>query len=345
MGVRFVFLLFVLTGMLFSGCDMLKKPPESQGELVETVKEGVAEFQELAKPSRVTAWVDKLAVKAQPGMDMPKIATMKEGEEAEYLYQRTVRKSDVTLRGQTFSDSWYLIRTGDSLVGWVHGGGIRFVELNIDEVFALNKKEEEPATRGLDPVARLPKAAEDPAKPDWTVIPGKRLGPVKENTSETMLIQLFGSGNVSRGEVSVAANKKEACTWLFDGTHEAAAVCWKDPSKRTNIKAVYLLKRNSRWHFPEGLKTGLSLQEVLKVNQAPLRFYGFDWEYGGTIESWKTGKLAPYKDHFYAVLAYDKAESPPQLVKGFRGESIFESGAPGLQELSLYIDRIVVYLD
>ena len=331
------------------------KLPETKEELLNIVSESATEFRELSKPSRLKAWVDKLMVKAQPGKEFRHIALLKEGEVVKYLYQRTLRKERHQLRGQDYNEPWLLIQTKDSIVGWVHGGGVIFVQPDLNDLFAIKKpsdKQPSAETPAAHQRTRSPQSPPPPSQElseeqirekerlDFLIVPGKRVGPLHLKTSEDDLIRMYGPA-VSRGEVIKTPSVKEPCTVLMGGTYDEMRITWKD-EKRSQVKAVYIERANGRWHTAEGLRVGMSLLDLTKINRSPVSFYGFDWEYSGTIESYRKGRLAPYQKLFYLVLA---PESPKTPLQGFTGNKIFTSQTDGVEELTLAVSRIVVYLD
>ncbi|MEE1611341.1 hypothetical protein [Microvirga sp. CF3016] len=66
--------------------------------------------------------------------------------------------------------------------------------------------------------------------------------------------------------------------------------------------------QGSGWSGPEGLRVGSPFKAVETVNGKPFILYGFEWDYGGTIESWNGGALG-------------------NLPGGCRFDPIFESDA------------------
>lgn len=311
--------------------------------LIEGVSDLSVEFQELAKPNKVQAWVDKLIVKGQPGTNMPQVATMKEGEIATYLKQRTVRKSEFTLRGQRYYEPWLLIRTKDSIMGWVHEGGVRFVEEDLLSLLSGGQSggSATQRTRGLDSSPQ-PKATEETM--DFLMIPGQRVGPLKLNTSEEALLRLYGPGNVARSTVRTTGDKTEACTVLMAGTNNELRITWKDET-RARIKAIYLDKPNSRWLSQQGLKVGMELFDLTKANKSPISFYGFNWEYSGTVSSYRNGVLGKSEKYFYAVLTPRNSQQAAGLLRNFQGDQVFSSNKEGIEQLDLVVSRLVIYLD
>ena len=353
------FILFI-TALVLTGCI----PPEGQAgaagptgevtlptgqQVLNLLEDAAVEFQEKAKSNTVRAWVDNLIVKAQPGKEMPQVAIMREGEEARYLYQRTVRKAKFPLRGQTYNESWLLIQTQDSVVGWVHGGGVLFVDADIGQLIteAVGGTNSNQRVRSLDELSKPATLSQEEIlekeKRDFLIVPGKRVGPLHLATSEDQLIRLYGPA-VTRGSVNASTKKTEPCTILWEGTENELRIAWKDDTK-TKIKAVYVMKPGGKWHMSEGTKVGLSMLDLTKVNQNPVSFYGFNWEYGGTIEGYGKGKLAKYQKLFYIVLGPQQPSITKDYIKRFEGNKTFSSKTEGIDGLNLMVTRIVVYLD
>lgn len=291
-------------------------------------------YEELAKPNQVKCWVGGLIIKQYPGNNMPKIATMKEGEVAEYLYQRTVLSAEYTYKGQKMRDAWYLIKTQNNLIGWVHGGGIKFVPSGSKGDMANNERVKSDAIN----------TDAQKIENDWIFVPGKRVGSIFKNTSESELVQNFGPDNVKRGEVMTSGTKKEACSYIYKGTPDEIAITWRDMT-RTKAKAVYINNRGGRWHTLEGIRTGLSLSDLAKLNETPFSFYGFDWEYGGTVGSWKNGKVTKFSKGFYVVLQYNAATTPKEFIQKAKGNQVFSSASEVAKFMDISVKRIVVYLD
>ena len=135
-----------------------------------------------------------------------------------------------------------------------------------------------------------PEPAKAPAAPETWELPGS-LGPL---TTRLELDARFGKANV----------REET----FDGTegsgsYPALVVFPDDPRKRLElvldadnpdapIRELRVPSMDSRWHDPTGLRTGISLAELVALNGAPVSFYGLGWDYGGTVQDWHGGKLA-----------------------------------------------------
>ena len=323
------YIIYLFVG-LFTACTPPITDPNNPGSptlpavdnLVEDFKDLSIEFQELTRPNYVESWVDQLIVKSQPGTNMPEIGRMREGEVATYLKQRTLRKSEFTLRGQRFNEPWILIKTQDSVMGWVHQGGVRFVEPGFLDAFNPNARYPAVRTRSMDGV---------PANPEvnkFLISPGKSVGQIKESTTEEQLVTLFGPGMVSRGTVNTSTVNREAATLVYPNSTDELRLTWKDEN-RSQIKAVYVDKQGGKWKTKEGVQIGMSLTDLCKVNEAPITFYGLNWEYGGTIQSWKKGRLASYEKKFYIVLSPRTNQAAKEYGAKYAGNTVYSSNTVG----------------
>ncbi|WNJ16177.1 SH3 domain-containing protein [Pontibacter sp. G13] len=304
------------------------------GNLLEGFEQLSSEVQELSRPNQVQSWVEGLIVKVQPGKDMPEIGRLKEGEIAEYLYQRTIRKAEFTLRGQKYRESWILIKTQQGLMGWVHEGGVRYLTPEYQQLIkdVLNGSGN-PNQRSTGPAQNLAS--------DRLIVPGKQVGAIKVTTAFDQLIQLYGYGQLAEGSVSLPDGKTEPCTVVFPRTANELRIVWKD-EQRTRIKAVYLDQTHSAWFTKEGLTVGLPLMEVTKLNQAPVNFYGFDWAYGGTIAGWRKGRFERFNKYFYAVLT---PTYPKAVTSNIKGNQQISSNHEDVAKIGAYVSRLVIYLD
>ena len=83
-------------------------------------------------------------------------------------------------------------------------------------------------------------------------------------------------------------------------TVPGAVVYDKDPKRRLEITwtkskligDISFGGQSSVWHTAEGITLGTTLADLQKLNGKAFKFSGFDWDYGGHIQSWEGGKLA-----------------------------------------------------
>lgn len=129
-----------------------------------------------------------------------------------------------------------------------------------------------------------------PAEAETWELPGA-LGPL---TTRLELEARFGKTNV-REETFTGAEGI--------GSYPALVVFPDTPRKRLElvldaddpdapIRELRVSAVDSLWHDASGLRTGMTLAELVALNGAPVSFYGLQWDYGGTVQDWHGGKLA-----------------------------------------------------
>ena len=340
--------LFMGISLLLSACY----PPNQQGQqpgkpapsevytkpfvdLLEATDDLSILATEKGLPNTVQSWVDNLIVTTQPGSDMPEIGRLNEGEKATYLHQRTLLKKEAVLRGQRYKERYILIKMNNGVMGWVHEGGIRYVyprfQKVLDQIVVASNPNQR--TRGGDPLVS--------DQDQRLIVPGVKVGPITKKTSQEKLLEIYGGTQVGLGIVKTPTGNED-CTVVFPDEPSELRITWQD-SDRTKIKAIYIDKRESTWFTKEGLGVGLPLGEVTKVNKGAISFYGLDWDYGGTIDSWKNGNLAKYKKGFYGVIA--TARPDQKVPSNLQGDKVLSSNDIGVGEMNLVLGRLVIYLD
>ena len=132
--------------------------------------------------------------------------------------------------------------------------------------------------------------AEGPAKSDTS----DRLtctGPFGRDASHASIAEIVGKENVIFTKVDGAEGEKVPATVLFPkNTQRRIELIWADEKKRKGL-ANLSLSPGSVWIAPNGVKIGMSLAEVEKLNGRPFTLSGFDWDYGGYVTDWKGGAL------------------------------------------------------
>ena len=143
------------------------------------------------------------------------------------------------------------------------------------------------------PAAEVPAPLEaDTATPiaeTWE-LPGD-LGPL---TTQAQLEARFGKANLREETFDGAEGM---------GTYPVLVAFPDDPAKRLEllldadnkdapIQELRVTGTESKWHDATGLRPGMTLGELVKLNGAPVSFYGLAWDYGGTVQDWHGGKLA-----------------------------------------------------
>jgi hypothetical protein len=127
-------------------------------------------------------------------------------------------------------------------------------------------------------------------------------------SSADLLIQTYGADNVVTGNVPGAEGMDMLATTVFPNDPDKKLVFgWWDEEGLKELSYVDLPPSMSG---PHGVRTGMSVDEVVAINGAPFTIGGFWWDYGGyaTID---TGKLANIGDGCYVWMRFSPAEDYP----------------------------------
>ncbi len=120
---------------------------------------------------------------------------------------------------------------------------------------------------------------------------------IPHNAKEEDILDLFGKESVHRTEVHVGEGFYERGLVVFPDTKKELEVhlhAYEDPS---SIREIVFSHRDSPWRTREGIQKGISLKELVEINEGHFTFLGLAWDYGGLVISWDEGELqgTPYR--------------------------------------------------
>ena len=131
-------------------------------------------------------------------------------------------------------------------------------------------------------------------------------GAFAADTDLEQLAHRFGKDNVRIGEVPGAEGQRVDGVVLFpDDPARRAYLYFEDAQRNAGLSLVRVLDDGSRWRLDNGIGIGTPLSQLVAMNGKPIRFYGLDWDYGGTITDWNGGRLDPRNDPVRRNLALD----------------------------------------
>lgn len=132
-----------------------------------------------------------------------------------------------------------------------------------------------------------------PAADPYLIVPGRSVGPLTAKTrTGAALKKAFGAAHVKAQPIYVGEGFSEP----------GFLVCGGQPGKTLEVipldvegqKTLMVYLRDaekSLYHTREGVTLGTTLKELEQLNGRPFELSGFSWDYGGTVTSWKGGKL------------------------------------------------------
>ena len=116
-------------------------------------------------------------------------------------------------------------------------------------------------------------------------------GTFAKDSSHLKLMQAFQPKNVEYGEVASSGGSKLNATILFPKDPKLhLEVLWNNEAARSDTSLI-VITGESTWTGPKGLRLGLTLAALEKLNGKPFRLSGFDQPNAGSAIDWDGGAL------------------------------------------------------
>jgi hypothetical protein len=118
-------------------------------------------------------------------------------------------------------------------------------------------------------------------------------GSFARTASHAKLATEFGEKNVVYREIEGPAGRRIKATILFENDPvRQIIVTWRDQAARNGISSI-TASAPSTWIGPGGIRNGLPLKQVEKLNGGTFSINGFDWDGGGFASGFKGQFAAP----------------------------------------------------
>lgn len=129
-------------------------------------------------------------------------------------------------------------------------------------------------------------------KDDFLIIPGERLGPLPLNSlTLNDLWKTFGKQNVKTSKIYMGEGFYEEGYLVFPNSANEVDIVFDDS---TSKKPILIRVKNelTDWHTNDGITIGTTLEDLVRINKAPISFLGFGWDYGGSVMDYNSGKIS-----------------------------------------------------
>ena len=145
-----------------------------------------------------------------------------------------------------------------------------------------------PADAAAPPAAHPKLAATPPAAGAHAVA---CTGIFAKNSSHLRLAQAFGPQNLTFTDVDGPQNTKLKASVLYPKDPKRhLEVLWNNDASRTDMSLI-VINGQSTWSAPKGLRLGLPIAAIEKLNGKPFQLAGFDQDNAGAALDWQGGAL------------------------------------------------------
>lgn len=150
--------------------------------------------------------------------------------------------------------------------------------------------------------------------------------------SKNSLKKIYPEAEISEGiDLFEEGTVERAYSILYPNTDDELLIIWDD--KMANRPHQIYVENDGRWSTKQGIRVGTSYEDLEKINNGPIDFYGFGWDYSGAVD-WKDGKM---KDSNIRVFLAPVAAPP----KSFYGDQIIEADPEDIINLDLKVRAII----
>ena len=185
----------------------------------------------------------------------------------------------------------------------------------------------------------LPPAVRPQPQPSRVVACG---GIFAKDSSHIKLATFVGADNITWGQVDGPEGSKLNATILYPrDPKRRLEVLWNLDASRSDTQLI-VINGQSTWAAPKGLKLGMPIAALEKLNGKPFNLKSFGGESGGMVTSWDNGALSalPGGCKIGVRLAPDpKAPPPGEEIAG--GKDI-TSNMPALKPAAPKVAEIII---
>lgn len=153
-------------------------------------------------------------------------------------------------------------------------------------------------------------------------------------TTPEQLINMYGKQNIAlRDAADFEGNDIGKAYYVFPDTDNELEVFFSGDT----AKIVSFTRENAKWKSPFGIKVGDPIEKITKMNGRSFRFNAFEWENGGTIDSWQGGALDNKGVYilFKAVRTGDN-----KLYDQVTGDKKLSSDNSTVKKIGVVVDRV-----
>lgn len=192
---------------------------------------------------------------------------------------------------------------------------------------------------------------------DNLIIPRERVGFITKNTTEEDLKRMLPANQIRRVVYDIEGGTVYCVTEVFPNSEKTVLIIWDDAQalnydeddkisqKKCNAmpafsKIQFVEINQSFWQTENGVKIGMDLEQLEKVNGAPVTFSICKCDFGGNLLSWNDGVINLHVKFEYPMDFYEALK--PYATKPDYG--VLSSDLPSNLKTQITINNIAVFL-
>jgi hypothetical protein len=167
-------------------------------------------------------------------------------------------------------------------------------------------------------------------------------GPFSKDSSNLKLAMVFDSRNVTFADVDFNGAKVGASILFPKDPKRRLEIWWSNPAARSGVHLI-LINGASTWTAPGGMRLGLTLADLEKLNHKPFKLKGFDKENVATVSDWDGGALATIPGGCKSGLSLQAdPKAPADAVSALPPDQEYSSSDAAIRAVKPKVSEILI---
>ncbi len=167
-------------------------------------------------------------------------------------------------------------------------------------------------------------------------------GTFAKDSSHLKLAMTFDSKNITFTDVDANGTKVPASVLYPKDPKRRLEVWWANPASRSDTYLI-VINGKSDWVAPGGLRLGLNLAQLEKLNHKPFKLKGFDKDGNATVSDWDDGALASLQGGCKSgVSLRAEAKVPVDAVTALTADKEYSSADPEMRAVKPAVSEILI---
>jgi hypothetical protein len=167
-------------------------------------------------------------------------------------------------------------------------------------------------------------------------------GTFAKDSSNLRLAITFDAKNISYSDINVSGSPVGSSVVYPKDPKRRLEIWWQNQANRSGIYLI-LINGQSTWVAPGGMKLGLTLADLEKLNHKPFKLKGFDKDHNATVSDWDGGTLATLQGGCKSgVSLQPDSKASPDAASALSADKEYSSDDPQMREVKPKVSEILV---
>ena len=168
-------------------------------------------------------------------------------------------------------------------------------------------------------------------------------GAFSKDSSHLRLAMTFDTKNVTYTDVDSSSGSKVPASVLFASDPKRRLEIWWANAAARNQTYLIVINGKSTWTAPGGMKLGLTLAQLEKLNHKPFKLKGFDKDGTATVSDWDGGLLATLAGGCKSGMSLQAdPKAPPDEVAALAADKEYSSSDPAMRAVKPVVSEILI---